>query len=207
MRRRPSDLQPASFPSLSWEGKDRTHTLEALVGYASGEAERAIEWYYRKRRRMQWWGRGLRLAAILATSAAGVTPLLAKLFERNGSPVIDPLWAAFLLAGAGIFVLLDRFWGCTSAWVRYVLAAQELSAALDAFRMDWESHKLLWDRVEPDVEEAQLMIERCRGFLAHVRSVVRSETDAWATEFQNVLEQIESATRPRLPRDPQPPVR
>jgi hypothetical protein len=207
MRKRAADLTPVAFPRLSWEPEDRTKSLDALVAYATGEAERAIAWYYRKRRRMQWWGRGLRLGAILATSAAGVTPLLAKLFERNGSPALDPLWAAFLLAGAGILVLLDRFWGCTSAWVRYVLAAQELAETLDAFRMDWESHKLFWDRLDADAEQAQLMIDRCRTFLVHVRSVVRAETDAWATEFQNVLEQIEGATRARLPTDPPPPAR
>jgi hypothetical protein len=207
MRRRPADLEPAAFPSVSWEPKDRAQALEALVGYATGEAERAIEWYYWKRRRMQRWGRGLRLAAILATSAAGITPLLTELFQRNDRPAIDPLWGAFLLAGAGIFVLLDRFWGCTSAWVRYVLAAQEISSVLDAFRMDWESHKLLSDPLDPDVEQAQLMIDRCRSFLSHVRSVVRAETDAWAAEFQNVLEQIEGSTHPRVPRDTPPPAR
>ena len=117
--------------------------------------------------------------------------------ERNGHPAIEPLWAALLLTVAGILVLMDRFWGCTSAWVRYMLAAQEISAALDAFRMDWESHKLLWDGLEVDVEQAQATIDRCQRFLDRVRSVVRTETDAWATEFHKVLEQIESATRPR----------
>jgi hypothetical protein len=207
MLRKPADLETVPFPSLSWAPEDRTKSLAALVGYATGEAERAIDWYYWKRRRMQRWGRGLRLAAILATSAAGVTPLLAELIERYGSPAIEPLWAALLLAVAGILVLLDRFWGCTSAWVRYMLAAQEISAALDAFRMDWESHKLLWEGVDSDVEQAQVTIDRCRSFLSGVRSVVRTETDAWATEFHKVLEQIDGATRPRLPTDLLPPAR
>lgn len=112
---------------------------------------------------------------------------------------MNTLWGSLLLAGAGILVLLDRFWGCTSAWVRYVRAAQELSGALDAFRIDLESHKLFSDRGEPDAEQAQAMIERCRAFLVQVRSIVRKETDAWAAEFQNVLAQIEGATRQRLP--------
>jgi hypothetical protein len=173
--------------------------LVALAAYAMREAERAIDWYYWKRRRMQRWGRGLRLGAILASSAAGVTPIVAELMERNGISAIDPLWAALLLAEAGILVLLDRFWGCTSAWVRYMLAAQEISAALDAFRMEWESHKLLWEGLPVDVEQAQATIDRCRSFLDGVRSVVRTETDSWATEFHKILEQIDGATRPRIP--------
>jgi hypothetical protein len=197
VRRIPADLKPVPFPSLSWAPEDRTKSLSALVGYATKEAERAIDWYYWKRRRMQRWGRGLRLGAVLATSAAGVTPLLAELMERNGHPAIDPLWAALLLAVAGILVLLDRFWGCTSAWVRYMGAAQEITAALDAFRIQWESHKLLWDGLQVDVEQAQATIDSCQSFLDRVRSVVRTETDTWVTEFHKILEQIESGTRPR----------
>jgi len=207
VRRIPADLKPVPFPSLSWAPEDRTKSLSALVGYATREAERAIDWYYWKRRRMQRWGRGLRLGAILATSAAGVTPLLAELMERNGQPAIEPLWAALLLAVAGILVLLDRFWGCTSAWVRYMGAAQEISAVLDAFRIQWESHKLLWDGLQVDVEQAQATIDSCQSFLAHVRSVVRTETDTWATEFHKVLEQIEGGTRPRLDVNLLPPSR
>lgn len=205
MRGIPADLEPVPFPSLTWAPEDRTKSLVALAGYATREAERAIDWYYWKRRRMQRWGRALRLGAILATSAAGVTPLVAELMERNGRPAIEPLWAAILIAAAGILVLLDRFWGCTSAWVRYMLAAQEISALLDAFRMEWESQKLLWEGLEVDVEQAQMTIDRCRSFLDHVRSVIRSETDSWATEFHKVLEQIEGVTRPRLARDLLPP--
>jgi SMODS and SLOG-associating 2TM effector domain 2 len=205
VRTLPTDLKSVPFPSLSWAPADRAKSLNALVGYATSEAERAIDWYYWKRRRMQRWGRGLRLGAVLATSAAGVTPLIAELMERNGHPVINPLWAALLLTMAGILVLLDRFWGCTSAWVRYMLAAQEVAAALDAFRMECESHKLAWDGDEVDVEQAQAMIDGCKVFLGRVRSVVRTETDTWATEFHKILEQIESAARPRPSTDLLPP--
>ena len=183
MRKVPADLKPVPFPTLSWAPEDRSKSLAALAAYAMREAERAIDWYHWKRRSMQRWGRGLRLGAILSSSAAGVTPVVAELMERNGTPSIDPLWAALLLAGAGILVLLDRFWGCTSAWVRYMLAAQEISAKLDTFRMDWEGHKLLWEGLPVDVEQAQATIDRCRSFLDGVRSVVRTETDSWATEF------------------------
>ena len=207
VRRRPADLKSVPFPSLSWAPEDRAKSLRALVGYATSEAERAIDWYYWKRRRMQRWGRGLRLGAVLATSAAGVTPLIAELLESNGHPLVNPLWAALLLATAGILVLLDRFWGCTSAWVRYMLAAQEIASALDAFRMEWESHRLLWDGLVIDVEQAQATIDSCQVFLGRVRSVVRTETDTWATEFHKILEQIETTARPRHATDLLPPSR
>ena len=199
VRRIPADLKSVPFPSLSWAPEDRTKSLSALVGYATSEAERAIDWYYWKRRRMQRWGRGLRLGAVLATSAAGVTPLLAELMERERSiRSIEPLWAALLLAVAGILVLLDRFWGCTSAWVRYMRAAQEISAALDAlphpdgratsFSAAWSSTWTSSKRRRRSTPASAFLGPRAVGRAA-------PETDAWATEFHKVLEQIEDASQ------------
>jgi hypothetical protein len=189
------DLMPGRFQTLSWRPGALAKPLDELFGYVTSEAERAVDWYHRKRTPMQWGGRLLRFGAILATAAAGVMPLLAEIFERDGEPAIDPLWGAFALALAGILVLLDRFWGCTSAWVRYTLALQELSEALDAFRIDWEGSKVLWAGDDPDPEQARAMIDQCKAFLRRVRSVVRKETDAWAAEFQSVLEQIDAVTK------------
>jgi hypothetical protein len=187
----PTAAPPSCFPDLVWEPGAWAKSCDALFRYAVGEAERALSWYERKRWRAQRSGRGFRLGAILATSAAGVTPILSEIFERDGHVAIDPLWAAFLLALAGIFVLLDRFWGCTSAWVRYVRASQDLVLALDTFRVEWERRKLAWDPAAEDAEVAQAMLECCRLFLIEVRTVVREETEAWAAEFQHVLEQID----------------
>jgi hypothetical protein len=192
-------LEPSRFPDLVWEPGAWAKSQDALFCYAVGEAERALAWYERKRGRAQRAGRGLRLGAILATSAAGVTPLLSELLERDGQPLIDPLWAAFLLALAGILVLLDRFWGCTSAWVRYVRAGQDLVLALDSFRIEWERRKLAWGPDAEDPDAAQAMLECCRLFLVHVRTVVRQETEAWAAEFQHVLEQIDRVTPASAP--------
>lgn len=193
------DLAPAPFPSLAWEDGARAKSLELLFRHVTGEAERAIAWYWRARRRGQRGGRALRLAAILSAGAAGMLPLLAEVLERDGHPLLDPLWGALLLAGAGLLVLLDRFWGFTRSWVRSALAAQEVAAALDVFRIDWEAARLTGDGAEPDVETTQAALERCRRFLLEVRAIVRRETHAWAADFECTLAQIDTSARSRLP--------
>lgn len=193
MRRRAQDLDPSPFPELSWQPSCLAKSLDELFHYVTGESERAIAWYLRKRKPMQWGGQLLRLGAIVAAGVAGVTPLLAEIFESQGSPGVDPLWAAVALTAAGTLILLDRFWGFTSAWVRYMVASQELTAALDAFRIEWARHQLRWGGGEPEVEQADAMIGECREFLMRVRSVVGSETRIWARDFQRVLEQVDGA--------------
>jgi hypothetical protein len=195
MRKCAEDLGPSPFPDLSWQPSCLAKSLDELFHYVTGESERAIAWYLRKRKPMQWGGQLLRLGAIVAAGVAGVTPLLAEIFESPGGPGVDPLWAAVALTAAGTLILLDRFWGFTSAWVRYMVASQELTAALDAFRIDWARHQLRWGGGEPEVEQVDAMIGECREFLMRVRSVVGSETRIWAREFQRVLEQVDGAIR------------
>jgi hypothetical protein len=78
--------------------------------------------------------------------------------------------------------------------VRYVRAGQDLALALDTFRVEWERHKLALDPNAEDLEAAQAMLACCRDFLVQVRAVVRQETEAWAAEFQHVLEQFDRTT-------------
>jgi hypothetical protein len=195
MNRRAQDLEPSPFPDIPWQPSGLAESLDELFRYVTGESERAITWYYRKRKPMQWGGRLLRLGAILSTGLAGLTPLLAEIFETEGRPGVDPLWAAVALTVAGVLILLDRFWGFTSAWVRYMVACHELTAALDAFRIDWARHKLRLAGGEPSAEQADAMILECRKFLSEVRAIVGSETRIWAREFQRVLEQVDAAIK------------
>ena len=83
----------------------------------------------------------------------------------TGRPSIPPGWATVALAIAGLLVLLDRFWGFTSAWVRFMLSQQELGEALRQIDPMWEQDKISWDGPEPTIKQATAMIANCKAFM------------------------------------------
>lgn len=196
MKKPTQDLIARELPQLSWQPSDAAASLSKLYDHVAGVGQEVVDWYYGAKRPKRRWGRSLRLGAILSTGVAAGIPLLAEIFEQEGGkPGIQPLWAAVALAAAGLMILLDRFWGCTSGWVRYLLAGQEASNALERFRLDWQSAIIAWGTQGPTAEQAQAMVALAKSFLVQVQGIVREETKGWAAEFQSMLQQIEEAAK------------
>jgi hypothetical protein len=105
--------------------------------------------------------------------------------------LLDPTWAAVLLAIAATLVLLDRFFGSTSGWVRFSLAAQQLENALTEFRFAMQAERLSWNSVEPSVAQAQAAMAKVEAFVRQVGAVVLEETKTWADEFSTMLKELD----------------
>jgi len=159
------------------------------------EVDAAITWYQAKRQPAKRKGQALRMGAILLGAVAGLAPILAELFAQNGVPGINPLWSTVAMGVAGTFVLLDKFYGYTNSWVRYLLAERRLQEELKRFYCDWEVEQLAWKTPEPTSEQAAAMVKRCQRFLLQAHAVIAQETQAWVAEFQGVLRQLDEAAK------------
>jgi hypothetical protein len=188
------DLRADGFPELVWEPGKLAAPLNALYQFTVNYATSAQDWYVRNRRVLRFGSRSLRIWAILLTTVAGIVPLLAQMLEGTCIK-IHPLWTAVALALVGTLLALDKFWGATSGWVRYVLAEQELAVAKDKFRSEFELARVSWNSLEPTAEQAQAMVKRCAEFMAQIHGIVSAETKNWASEFAEAARQIEQRAK------------
>jgi hypothetical protein len=122
---------------------------------------------------------------IEARSADALNKLLASRYWLN------PIWSAILLGVAAALLALDRFYGTTSGWVRYVLAARQLTEAMDDFQLSFEVQRLSWGQPEPTAEQALAALAGVHKFVKRVNEIVTDETKTWAAEFAEVLKQID----------------
>jgi hypothetical protein len=87
---------------------------------------------------------------------------------------------------------LDKAWGFSSGWTRYVLTATSMTRILQEFRVDWVS----LSAAKP-ADEAQL-IQRARQLVIDIQTALMDETRQWATEFQSNTAQMEKDVRSQL---------
>src|SRR5438132_2593355 len=111
----PKDLGPTERLQLSWEHGKIVNALESLFDRITKEAEAAISWYLRAKRPKQRWGMRLRVGSIVFGTIAGIIPILAQIFSKDCQLTIPPAWASVALGVAAALVLLDRFFGFSSA--------------------------------------------------------------------------------------------
>ena len=185
------DLRPSELDSLDWSPEHARQSLEVVYQHVVGVASQAIAWYLAARRPKRRWAQRLRVAAIIMVAVAGVLPVLSQIFSAGSSVQIQPAWATVALAIAVALVALDRFFGFSSAWARYMATGQAISAALNQFRLDWQksSPKLLADKLTQD--SIDHLLDLAKTLLTKTDELVQAETLQWVKEFRETLTEIE----------------
>jgi hypothetical protein len=187
-----NDLLPLQLDSLAWGKEDTMKSLQTMHHYVVKEMEDAIKWYFVKKNKKRVSGYLLRLGAIIFTALGGIIPILCELINKNpGETVLKPIWSAVAFAIAGLLLLLDRFGGHSSSWIRFVLTANKLKIILEEFRFNWEiwkSSNIEKPLSSKDISEALVKLKKP---LIATLEVIDQETRQWAIEFRGILKEID----------------
>jgi hypothetical protein len=184
-RPREADLEPGRFPDLPWGEADLAASLEAVYHWVEGEAIRAANWYLYEKKAKSRWSRALRIAAILFATAGAALPFIAA---NNG--VVDFEWGYVLLALAAGAVAMDRYFGFSTAWMRYITAEQAIQRRLQELQFDWTSTLVTRGSRAPSAHEVAAELQKLAAVAAAIGEEIRSETMVWADEFQSNIGEL-----------------
>ncbi|GGR94167.1 MULTISPECIES: SLATT domain-containing protein [Streptomyces] len=195
---RPGDLTGRTFPLGDWG--EPAERLDELYRWVERRGMETADWYLRDRLWKRRGARALRITAAAGAVAGAALPLL----DLTGVAAGVAPWGclALLLAGAGVGV--DRFFGCTSGWMRDVATAQAVQRRLQVLQFDWASESVR-EVLGPAEGTASEAAERCltvlRRFCEDIAELVRTETTDWMVQFRTgpapLGIQTASATVPR----------
>lgn len=186
-----ADIRPSPFPALSWADGARRDSAERLVVHVLGEMQVALGWYARAKRPKQWTAITLRWVILGATATAGVLPMLSEM----GVGQLSPGWASIALGVAASAGGVDRYFGFSSGWMRYVNALLKVQALERRFALQAERERVRWGQEGPDVDQSQAMVELAQNALAELSTLVQDETNLWMQEFRDTMNQLAEATR------------
>ncbi|WP_133910783.1 SLATT domain-containing protein [Streptomyces sp. NBC_00582] len=178
---RPGDLTGRTLPLGDWG--EPAERLDELYRWVERGALQTAAWYLADR---VWKRRGARVlrggAATGAVAGAGL-PLLDLTGVVGG---VAP-WGYLALLLAAACVVVDRFFGVTSGWIRDVATAQAVQRRLQVLQFDWASESVR-EVLGPADGTASEAAERClavlRRFSEDVMELVRAETADWMVEFR-----------------------
>lgn len=196
------DIQPAKPGTLQWKSDKVPDSLDALVTYVEAEADKAIRWYWQNKKWKARLSRWIRLWALLLTAAAGLLPVASYIARDLGGwcdrlATTSGLWASALVGIAAGLLGVDRAFGFSSGWARYVLAATEIRKKLEEFRMDWIA-LTAGAGERPTGDQVSAFIQKAKEFRVAVEGIVAQETKDWVTEFQTNVAQMEKDVKAQL---------
>jgi 4-amino-4-deoxy-L-arabinose transferase-like glycosyltransferase len=188
------DLGRPDLEELDWSPGERLDSLSAVFNHAVGLANGAEEWYARKRRAKRRWGRALRVGAIVLGATAAVLPILTQIYTKDDKPTIPPGWAAVALAAAAALIALDRYFGFSAGWMRFMAAELKITRLRHGFEYGWQAARAAAAAPPSDDEVAELLT-RARELALAIDDVIAEETGGWILEFQTNLERAEQSLR------------
>jgi SMODS and SLOG-associating 2TM effector domain 2 len=180
------------FSMLSWKDADVQNSLAALHKYIEDEAKAQIQWYWDKKRAKAHMSMFLRFVAIVLFVLGGLVPIVKATLPATTKYPFDFGQSGYLLIGvAAGCMALDRFFGYSTGWIRYITTAMAIEKSLEEFRLEWTRNMAQMRGSSPTTEQVTSLIQTCAAFSLAIRSQVEQETKAWAIEFQSNLSQLQ----------------
>jgi hypothetical protein len=132
-----NDLLPATSSELFWDEDHRRQSLDVVYKRAEDHATSAINWYLHAKRSKKNCAQYLRLGTIGSSAVAGLLPLLSQIYQNQLSS-LSPAWTTIALGIAGVLMAIDKYFGCSNAWMRYITTEHHIRQALHEFQMDYD---------------------------------------------------------------------
>jgi len=176
-----------------WNAEKIADSLVELHSYVIREAGKSIQWYWRAKRSKALPSQLIRFSAWVLAAVGGLLPVVGSLFKitlPRGTDLTNGLWASLLLGVAAALLGLDKAFGYSSGWARYVLTATNIHRTVEEFRMEW-AELMAKAGTSQTAESVAPLLDRARKFRTDVDTLVLQETKDWVTEFQTSMVQME----------------
>jgi hypothetical protein len=193
------NIRPEEPDRIKWDNADPAKSLQDIRNVVELEAQKAADWYWKAKRWKRIPSQSIQFLALLLTAAAGLVPIVIQIVKESGRlPNFDSGPLAALFVGIAAAMLgLDKAFGYSSGWTRYVLTATAMTTVLQEFRMDWLSLRAAL-AVPPTPAQQAAMIQRAKALVITIQAMVVQETKDWAAEFQSNMAQMEKDLKTQL---------
>ncbi|HSN97668.1 MAG TPA: SLATT domain-containing protein, partial [Candidatus Nanopelagicales bacterium] len=192
------NLTETQLDDLPWGEEDLSSSLHQVYDHVRVKTVETIDWYMSRKRVRAVLSQGLRFGAIFFATVGSLVPLLraAELWPKNIPGEMGQVGYVGFAMAAGC-VALDRFFGLSTSWMRYITSAFALQRALAEFQLEWAVVQVKLGGRQPTREQAEQMLLRLKEFRSAVLEVVERETQSWVSEFQTNLAELYRVSRSR----------
>lgn len=165
------------------------------------ETQSALNWYWKKKPWKSTPSRYIQFAAVVLTALGGLASVIVALLKsahvQNLTDLDSGQIATLCIGIAAALIGLDKAFGFSTGWTRYVLTATSITKMLQEFRLDWVAMEAVAAE-PPTLQERAALIQRAKEFITGIQAMVLQETKDWATEFQSNMAQMEKDLKAQL---------
>lgn len=166
---------------MPYDWRKASDALETIRGNILASMKVEENWYATHR----WWhsiySRGVRIIAIILFAFGILWPILSANMKSGDKPNVDIGYIS--LAIGGLLLLLDKYLGVSSGYVRFYIAELDIKKNTQDFIENWDIETAKASN-PMTTENVLALLNIVKQFRQAVFTTIQVETGAWATEFQ-----------------------
>lgn len=179
------------FPN--WDASKPDESLTLIHQWATKKTQDQIEWYESRRKSKRAGSQWLRTLSIFFAAIGALCPL----FDATNivsDKILLGQWGYISIALAAAIVGYDRYFGLSTGWMRYVVTQLSIEKVLAEFQYDWII-LIAQQQSQQTPQSALSLLQKLKDFSLQVDTLVKQETDAWVTEFQSNISELEKTLK------------
>jgi len=170
---------------LEWnEYKDKAidQALPSIYGRACAVSGVFTDWYWKSIQIKRRTSLGIRSAMALLVVIGTLFPILAGLWVSSDHKLLLTQFAICALALAGLLQVVDKVFGWSSGWLRYIATVTAMENLSRKFEFDWAGYILHKNGAITDIDVKPLF-DIAVQFQESLMKLQNDETDKWVAEF------------------------
>ncbi len=162
--------------------------IKSLYDYCKSYSGQALTWYQNSKKNKRRWALSIRFLSVFFVSIAGILPIVNQML-----PLTQPGVVSILIALSAALIALDKYFGFSSAWMRFVEADRNIMKTLNEFSHDW-LREIVNNTDSPlTIDKKYALINLSKTFVSNIDRIISEETNAWIAEFQSNLKQLDES--------------
>jgi YD repeat-containing protein len=185
------NIKSSALPQL--DGREQSEAYEYIFRWVEKEALEAHSWYIDEKRYKALASKSLRFISIILLTAGTLFPVLSLVSSGR----INAEYGYIALGCAGGLLLMDRGFGFSASWTRYMVSAAKILSVMKKYQVMWALLNVETphgDALQQKYDEAERII---REFAGEIFMVLEEETSSWISEFNSNLDRLQNEVMKR----------
>lgn len=174
-----------AYTSRRWSSFPAGTALSEVIEDRLCFAEQSSKWYRDKKKSKRRMSILSRAVAVALATVGGIVPILNPII-----PSIDVRFGYLFLVFAAAFALLDRVFGWSRNWSRYMISATQIEARAELYRV---RSLALISCENPNKKE---IYRESEEFTSAISEIIALETGNWDKELVMAIAEVDRITKP-----------
>jgi len=167
-----------------YKDKPFAEALPMIYLHAQEISKKRCAWYWESIKSKRRSSICTRVFIFIFLIIGTLFPILAGLGNESVVRLQFTQYGVAALAFAGLLQVVDRVFGWSSGWLRYIKTVTAMENCTRRFELDWASY-IIDKKGKIDENDTKRLFDLAKQFEDDLSKLQSDETDQWITEFSN----------------------